>query len=200
MPAGSTILNTNHERVEKLRTVLVSQRDHAWARVREFRHDQEGDAIPPPADEMDLARSTADLETHASLIEQAEDRLAQIDDALARLNEGRYGICAKCVEEIAVERLNTLPFVLYCVDCQRELNRARRRGEGSLSRSFGRRWETPLEMDESLERTDAMSQPEEETTIREGRPFGREEGTPDHGRMPRTGRGLVRRGRPKRSA
>ena len=51
------------------------------------------DVLPGPADELDIARSLAEIETHASLIEQAEDRLKQIDDALGRLERALYGMC-----------------------------------------------------------------------------------------------------------
>jgi RNA polymerase-binding transcription factor DksA len=47
----------------------------------------------------------------------------QINDAYERMDEGTYGICARCGKEIAEERLEYLPFVAYCIDCQSIIER-----------------------------------------------------------------------------
>jgi DnaK suppressor protein len=44
--------------------------------------------------------------------------VAKIDLALTRLNEGKYGLCEECGEEIDVARLRVIPFALLCRDCQ----------------------------------------------------------------------------------
>jgi DnaK suppressor protein len=41
-----------------------------------------------------------------------------IDEALTRLHEGMYGICAECGIEISEKRLAAVPFAKLCVDCQ----------------------------------------------------------------------------------
>ena len=56
------------ERNEMLRNMLVRLRDETYGRVKELRGDQEQESEPPPADDLDLARATCDIETHASLI------------------------------------------------------------------------------------------------------------------------------------
>lgn len=57
-----------------------------------------------------------------------DSRLAEIDNALARLDGGSYGICADCAHDIPVKRLQALPFATLCVSCQSEADkRARRR-------------------------------------------------------------------------
>src|SRR5690242_15238671 len=94
-----------NQRRESLRAILEHERNQALARVREYRHDQEQETNQPPGDEMDMARSLSDVETHATLIERVEDRLKAIDAAFDRLENDRYGICAQCGEEIPLERL-----------------------------------------------------------------------------------------------
>src|SRR5208283_3489138 len=108
---------TDATRREMLRLMLVTLRDETYERVQELRHEQADDAELAPGDEMDRARADVDVETHASLIARAEERLRYIDEALGRVFEGRYGICAECREHIAVERLGALPFAIYCVAC-----------------------------------------------------------------------------------
>ncbi len=138
-------------RRESLRAILNHERNLALARVREYRRDQDQEVTPPPGDEMDVARSLADLETHASLIERVEDRLKAIDFAFDRLEHGRYGICAQCGEEIPLERLKALPFAGYCVDCQRKRNHLTRSGKPWIDEPFIHQWELPEEMSETTE-------------------------------------------------
>lgn len=46
------------------------------------------------------------------------DSIRKIDQALKRLEEGNYGYCDECGEEISMERLKVIPFALFCRDCQ----------------------------------------------------------------------------------
>ncbi len=46
------------------------------------------------------------------------ESIRKIDLALKRLDEGNYGLCEECAEEISVERLKVIPFALLCRDCQ----------------------------------------------------------------------------------
>jgi DnaK suppressor protein len=138
-------------RLDALRELLNHQRNQALAQIREYRRDQEQEATQPPGDEMDVARSLADVETHASLIDRIEERLKAIDFAFDRLEQGRYGICAKCGEDIPVERLRALPFAAYCIDCQQTRNSAERADRPWLDEPFIRQWDVPEEMAETTE-------------------------------------------------
>jgi hypothetical protein len=53
-----------------------------------------------------------------ALMEMEFDTLRKIDDALLRLEEGSYGVCAECDERISEARLHALPFASLCRDCQ----------------------------------------------------------------------------------
>lgn len=62
---------------------------------------------------MDLER-----ELGISLMEMRNRRRQSIDEALTRLHEGTYGICADCGIEISEKRLQAVPFAKLCVECQ----------------------------------------------------------------------------------
>lgn len=66
--------------------------------------------------------SFADLaeDVDMALLERHKDTLNKIDEALRKLNEGTYGICEDCGQEISEKRLNALPFVIYCIECQQK--------------------------------------------------------------------------------
>jgi DnaK suppressor protein len=50
-------------------------------------------------------------------------RLGQVEQALRRMDEGTYGICARCEDEISVTRLNVRPEAPFCVRCAGGLSR-----------------------------------------------------------------------------
>ncbi len=57
------------------------------------------------------------------LAEQARSELTQVDDALARLDAGTYGVCARCGKPIPAGRLEVRPFATHCVACAEKLGR-----------------------------------------------------------------------------
>jgi DnaK suppressor protein len=66
----------------------------------------------------DQALMDLDRELGISLMEMRNRRRQAIDDALTRLTEGTYGICAECGVEITERRLDAVPFAKLCVECQ----------------------------------------------------------------------------------
>jgi DnaK suppressor protein len=64
-------------------------------------------------------------ERNIALSNNAHELLAQVDSALKHLDEGTYGVCARCGREIATERLEALPSATLCITCQSEAERER---------------------------------------------------------------------------
>ncbi len=182
------------QRLEVLKNILNQERTNALARLRELRRNQGDDVGGSPGDEMDVARSLTDVETNASLIERAEERLKSIEDAVGRLSRGRYGICEQCENEIAVERLKVLPFAVYCVDCQQERSQQRATRASSNDEPW-RRWRIHDEVEENAEDSNGVTDPEELLTIHDASPFEAEEGELEQAPSAAPTR---RRGRPKK--
>jgi len=68
----------------------------------------------------DLEEQATDLENQDALeaIENSEiQEIHQIREALKRISEGTYGICAQCGEEIDPKRLEALPTATRCISC-----------------------------------------------------------------------------------
>jgi len=86
--------------------------------------------------------SEADIqeELEFALIQMKSETLNKVNDALVRLEQGDYGYCYECGDEIAEKRLRALPFAVRCKDCeeqreiaeQRERQQNARRGTASL--------------------------------------------------------------------
>ena len=75
-----------------------------------------------------------------ALIQMKAETLNKMNEAMRRLEEGNYGNCFECGDEIAEARLRALPFAVRCKDCeearenaeQRERAVAQRRGSSAL--------------------------------------------------------------------
>jgi RNA polymerase-binding transcription factor len=130
---------TTNDRRALMRATFEQLRDEAYAKIVRLRQDQREESQPGPGDEMDVACSSTDMERSASLIERSEDRIHMIDQALARIDGGTYGICEECGDEIPIERLRALPFAALCVDCQSK----RRESRSPREQSTVEFWDQP---------------------------------------------------------
>jgi DnaK suppressor protein len=112
-----------HRLQNSLRTRLNEVRAHG--------HDGKGFEALDAAD-----ASSADLEQYfgTALAELAAQALRQVDQALARLECGDYGLCRDCNEKISHKRLTAVPFALRCRACE-ELREAGERARGASARS-----------------------------------------------------------------
>ena len=77
----------------------------------------------PSGDIYDQASSERDRELGLLLGDRERKKLHAIDEALLRINEGEYGICEECEEEIPLGRLKAMPFARHCVKCKSDLEK-----------------------------------------------------------------------------
>ena len=68
----------------------------------------------------ETATATLDREIDYSLEENSEQVLRAIDVALGRIEEGTYGTCETCGQQISEERLEAIPYATQCIDCRRK--------------------------------------------------------------------------------
>ena len=91
-------------------------------------------------DAVESAEADIQEELEFALVQMKSETLNKVNDALVRLEQGSYGNCFECGEEIAEKRLRALPFAVRCKDCeesketaeQRERQLTARRGTSSL--------------------------------------------------------------------
>lgn len=65
----------------------------------------------------DSASATAERAEALTLIEQVNQRLSDVEHALARVDDGSYGVCERCGTDIAPTRLEARPMSTRCVEC-----------------------------------------------------------------------------------
>lgn len=113
------------EKKEALRKLLIQQRQQivkeAKAEISKYIRGETKQLIDIALDDGDW--SIVDLSEDVSLkqLETHRETLVKIDTALRKLEEGTYGLCEECGEEISEERLTIMPFAIYCRDCQEKI-------------------------------------------------------------------------------
>ena len=126
--------------LKKARTMLDEMRTNTLRSVQhdieEGRDHQKDDGM----DTYDLASDARDQEINVILTDRVREKLAAIDDALGRIDDGSYGLCEECGLDIAEGRLAALPFTRLCVSCQSDREREsklNKRYEESGARRLG---------------------------------------------------------------
>jgi DnaK suppressor protein len=144
MNAEHTQEATNKDRNAELRRILEERRreivSEVHEKIRDVRTEGAGGQEQGVLDAAESSEADIQEEIELALIQMKSETLSRIDEALARLEQGTYGNCFECGEEISERRLRALPFAVRCKDCeearenaeQRERVMAQRRGAASL--------------------------------------------------------------------
>ncbi|MFP1630111.1 TraR/DksA family transcriptional regulator [Zhengella sp. ZM62] len=93
---------------------LLARQAELRERLAEIEHDLDE---PASADTEERATEREGDEVLESLGNQGMEELRRIDAALKRVEDGSYGDCVKCGEEISVDRLELLPATPFCRNC-----------------------------------------------------------------------------------
>jgi DnaK suppressor protein len=132
-------------RYSELKQMLDERRRESQAEVQGKRRGVReegtwGGKLNEVLDAVESAEADIQEDLEFALVQMKSETLNKINDALVRLDQGNYGNCFDCGEEIAEKRLRALPFAVRCKDCeearenaeQRERQLNARRGTSSL--------------------------------------------------------------------
>lgn len=81
--------------------------------------DASGDLSSVPIHMADVGTDNYDRDLTIELIQNGEEEVRAIDDALEKISKKSYGLCEECGKTISKTRLTALPFVKCCIECQR---------------------------------------------------------------------------------
>jgi DnaK suppressor protein len=109
----------------EIRLILEKLKDDALREIRKsVKNGTEAvAAIEPGGDIYDQASSERDRELGLLLGDREREKIHSIDEALLRIDEGDYGICEECDEDIPLGRLKAMPFTRHCVKCKSDLEK-----------------------------------------------------------------------------
>jgi DnaK suppressor protein len=119
---STTKTASSSQRTEALRKMLLERRQEVMKEINGLIGHRMSDEIQRRVDSAPDVGDQALLDTERvrdiSIMELRNKMRQQIDEALAKLEEGTYGRCADCGAEITEKRLRAVPFAWRCVTCQ----------------------------------------------------------------------------------
>ena len=88
-------------------------------------------------DELDRIQNSYERDYAIGSLERQAARMREVQNAIHRLDEGSFGVCASCKEQIHPKRLAALPWARFCITCQEAEDRTRqdRANESEMSLS-----------------------------------------------------------------
>ena len=104
--------------LEKYRRLLEDKKASLSAEIAKTRSAEEETTEESTQDIADKAVSSYTREFLYSLTDGERGTLLQIDEAISRVDDTSYGLCANCGQPMAEKRLTAVPWAPYCVDCQ----------------------------------------------------------------------------------
>ncbi len=117
----------NKRDAKKFQKLLLEERERLARGVRQLEEDT---LYQPATDNVSDISSYAEVgtdsferETALSIAGATSRQLGEVADALRRIEEGNYGKCQGCEEEILRKRLEVFPAARFCVDCQAKFER-----------------------------------------------------------------------------
>jgi RNA polymerase-binding transcription factor DksA len=108
-----------------LRTRLTGDVSHlADEALRSAGGEASGSLSNAPLHMADLGTDNFEQEFTLSLLQNQEQALEEITDALERIRQGTFGQCEECHSAITKARLQALPYTRHCVACARKLQQS----------------------------------------------------------------------------
>ena len=113
----------NKTQLKKFKSLLLEKRDEIVKKAKQtLEEDMTLDANDLP-DEMDLASSEYLQSFTFRLRGREKSFLDKINKALVKIDDGTFGVCEECGEEISVKRLEARPETTLCIKCKEDQER-----------------------------------------------------------------------------
>ncbi len=144
MEATNKKTHMNKARYDNLKQMLEERKRQILSQVhdkiRDVRTENVTGKVNNVLDPGESSEAGIQEDIEFALIQMKAETLNKINEALGRLDEGAYGNCFECGEEISQPRLRALPFAVRCLECEeareaaqkRERTRAQRAASSNL--------------------------------------------------------------------
>ncbi len=116
---------TDEKKVNEFRRLLEAKKKELLAGTS----DREEILIENAAEEFDRLQQQLNREVAIRNLDRESKLLKEVNVALKRVEQGNFGICLRCEEDIPEKRLKALTWAAYCVPCQEAIDRLRAAGE-----------------------------------------------------------------------
>ncbi len=106
--------------INKFKKVLLAERDRLLNNSKESIKQELNISTDDLPDEADLAASEINQSLTFELRNRERVMIAKINTAIRKIQDGSFGLCESCEEEIEKRRLDARPFSVLCVNCQEQ--------------------------------------------------------------------------------
>ncbi len=131
MEATNKKSHMNKARYEDLKQMLEERRrqilSQVHEKIRDVRTENVSGKVNTVLDPGESSEAGIQEDIEFALIQMKAETLNKINEALGRLEEGAYGNCFECGEEISHQRLRALPFAVRCIECEEARENAQKR-------------------------------------------------------------------------
>jgi DnaK suppressor protein len=121
----------NRDRYSELKSILEERRreimDQVQEKIRDVRTEGANNPNQGVLDAVESSEADIQDDIEFALIQMKSETLNKIEEALHRLEDGTFGYCFECGEEISERRLRALPFAVRCKDCEEARETAQQR-------------------------------------------------------------------------
>jgi DnaK suppressor protein len=114
--------------INKYREILEAKQ----AELAQVLRNRDGITIEKSPDALDEVQNAAERELAIRNLDRESNLLRNVRAALHRIDEGMFGICLHCEEDISPKRLNAVPWAPYCIACQEIADKNQEEGIESL--------------------------------------------------------------------
>jgi RNA polymerase-binding protein DksA len=113
--------------MKKFETLLLAERQRLSVGIQKLEedtlHQPAGDHVADVSSYAEVGTDNNERETALSIASGESEMLRNVSDALVRIQDGSYGKCEGCNEEIPKKRLEVFPAAKYCIECQSKLEK-----------------------------------------------------------------------------
>ena len=100
--------------VNRFRTILTAR----VAELERFNRHREGITIERCADQLEEIQAASQRALAVSSLDREYTELRNVRAAIRRIEEGSFGTCQECDEDIHPKRLAAVPWATFCIRCQ----------------------------------------------------------------------------------
>ena len=104
-------------------STLKSSLQVRMAAIRDNGSKREDIVIQQAPDSFDAVQLNTERDLTIAILNHEAIQLRNLEGALRRIDEGLFGICRECEEEISPKRLKAMPWAMLCLHCQEESDR-----------------------------------------------------------------------------
>ncbi len=117
----------------KFKKLLIDKREEIFNEINNIakeslksQKEASGDLSSYSSHMADMASDSYDRELSLNIASEEQEIIYKIDEALKRIEEGKYGKCLSCDKNIPQKRLTALPYAAQCIQCQSKEERKKK--------------------------------------------------------------------------